>query len=195
MSARPQKQAVREALNVATRDLHQALHVHPVSLALLERAESGAVRTLLRANLRFTSTLEAARETACCWSDLSLAAPRDALRRDLPDQDADCESPPPDYQNADALLGALYVAHGAQFGRQQLRNAIEAGESKPLPEYFTLPIDQAAWRRLLTELEENGADPERFRTMVAGAKAAFRHYREALDAATPYKHPHVHSPR
>ncbi|MEL6214236.1 MAG: hypothetical protein AAFQ99_01030 [Pseudomonadota bacterium] len=97
--------------------------------------------------------------------------------------------------DADSLLGALYVAHGAQFGRPQLRAAIEAGASTRLPEYLTLPIDQVAWRRLLTKLEEIGAEPERFRTMVAGAKAAFRHYRAALDAATPYRHQLAHSPR
>ncbi|MEO1327355.1 MAG: biliverdin-producing heme oxygenase [Pseudomonadota bacterium] len=195
MSANPPRPVVRKALNAATRDLHEALHVHPVSLALLERAEPRALHTLLLANLRFTSELEAARERASCWRDLSLAEPRDALRRDLPQHDADSGPPPLDYTDADALLGALYVAHGAQFGRQQLRTAIEAGESTRLPEYFTLPIDQVAWRRLLTELEENGAEPERFRTMVAGAKAAFRHYRAALDAATPYRRQHAHSPR
>lgn len=184
---------VRDRLADATREIHETLHVHPLSLALLEARDQDTITAALRAALIFNRTLEMQRRRNDCWHKLGLDSALNALHKDLGESTA-TERVDMTLTTPHQVLGALYVAHGSQFGRQQIRAAIERRSEIPTPNYYAMPVDRAGWQTLIGALEQAGADEMGFRALMRGADSAFSAYRQALDLATPYIHQNAHTP-
>lgn len=183
---------VRNRLADATREIHEALHVHPLSLALLEARDQDTITAALHAALSFNHALEMQRQNHGCWPALELGDSLRALAIDLGSIrqaihiTLRLDSP-------HQVLGALYVAHGSQFGRQQIRAAIERHSEMATPNYYAMPVDRIGWQTLIDALEQAGADEIGFQALVQGAHSTFSAYRQALDLATPYTHRSAHT--
>ncbi|MEL7312499.1 MAG: hypothetical protein AAFN07_13390 [Pseudomonadota bacterium] len=185
---------VRARLSDATGDVHESLHVHPLSLALLNQPTPTIVRATMTAARRFYAALESARDARGCWDVLQLSPHLDALQNDLGSEHLDTNPVALALDSDAAILGALYVAHGAQFGRQQIRGQMLRRGLDAIPAYYTMSVDRTTWHALLDALEVTGTSADGFDALYQGAMAAFTAYRQSLDLATPYKHRNVHSP-
>ncbi|MEO0365796.1 MAG: hypothetical protein AAF265_09915 [Pseudomonadota bacterium] len=181
-------------MNDATRDVHESLHVHPLSLALLNRPTPRVVQATMTAAQWFCVTLESARTARGCWKALQLSAQLDALQSDLGTPHSASQRIRLDLDSDAAILGALYVAHGSQFGRQQIRAQLIKGGASTLPAYYAMAVDRPTWQALLDALEITGTSSEGFASLGDGAKAAFKAYRQSLDLATPRAQLTAHNP-
>ncbi|MEM1272262.1 MAG: biliverdin-producing heme oxygenase [Pseudomonadota bacterium] len=175
--------AIRKRLADDTRAAHEGLHVH-LLLAQLTRPslEPETYLACLRANLGFYSGLEAARQASGLLSAFHLRREEDALLEDL---GTDTRKPgiPFDYQDdPDFMAGALYVAHGAQFGRKLIAKSVKHSNPNAPVSFFALPADRAVWRQLLQKMERSGQTPERYTRLLAGANTAFDLMRCCADA-------------
>ena len=184
---------VRARLAADTREAHESLHVHPLSLALQARPNQQVVTANLLAARCFGVGLEHRRAALGVWTELTLAPALTLLEEDL-------GATPPDPGCSSLrlapveMLGALYVAHGAQFGRRQLAQCLTRAAFGPVPAYYRCPPDLATWRALADLLEMAGAAAGGYPALRAGALTAFNRYREALDHAIPCTHPNAGTP-
>ena len=181
---------VRQALVLATRDAHEALHEH-ARIAPLMRSDLtvDVYRDLLIDYFILYTNLEAQRAAASWWPALSLEPLVSALRWDL----SDLGTPRPAFERVetglelasdDAVLGALYVLHGASFGASVIGSAIARTLPHSPCRFFSRPQGLARrWRRLLASLETTGkAEPKR-QAIIAGADATFLHFGTFLSNA------------
>ncbi len=144
--------SLRRALAQSTRARHEALHRHPVFARLLAPDLSQPeYAASLRVMLTFLVAVEAARSRVGAFPALGLAAAVAALRRDLGDG-ADRSIRMLDATAAPSVLGALYVAHGAQFGRQVIGRAVGVALPNVRHHYFQAHADTGAWHCLLSTL-------------------------------------------
>ncbi|MEM9491739.1 MAG: hypothetical protein AAGC55_21515, partial [Myxococcota bacterium] len=60
------------------------------------------------------------------------------------------------FDTPDEVLGALYVAHGSQFGRAVIRQALQANLPDEPRAYFDMPTDARGWRTFLQAMEATG---------------------------------------
>lgn len=155
-----------------TRPIHEALHrdfllgrlLHPnVSLAEFLAA--------LRVLHSFFRSVEVERCRMKRWRSLSVAAVVRALDDDL-DSTAD-HAVHWRLENPMELLGGLYVAHGASFGRNVLRGNI----TRALPEvpqaFLQLSGPVRQWAELTAALEDFGQAPGAFEGIRLGADKSF----------------------
>ncbi|QFT47998.1 hypothetical protein FIU97_15560 [Roseivivax sp. THAF40] len=173
--------AVRTRIAAATQADHHALHVHPwlrrLSAPDLTLREYSV---LLQAYCAFFSRIEQARQALCVFETLSLDRTLAALRADLrclavPLEPVSVGDPAtPDHPRA--VLAALYVLHGAQFGGQVLRGKV-AGVLPGAPRHFFGGAqDRRLWATLLTELERHGRDDAGCQALCRAAAQTFRDF-------------------
>lgn len=167
---------VRGHLAHVTHDIHQALHLDPVLSRLMhpDLTASGYVDALAVFADLYTA-VEGARQRMQVFPDLSLARECRSLRMDLtrnrralPDAPRwlhlECEG---------RVLGALYVAHGASFGRNSMRANILNTLPCQSHRFVGLAPDAGVWKTLLGALSQHGQDPAHLRRIEDGARLTF----------------------
>lgn len=163
---------VRQHLERVTRDIHQVLHRDPV---LGQLSDPGLTAMGYTAALSvfgaFYHGIEQARVRLGVFDRFALSLECDALSTDLRCEMSSHRGFATD--NALELLGALYVAHGAAFGRNTFRkNAVHA-----LPNhshYFVrLVADVERWKDLVAALDAAGQSPSERDHIQNGATHAF----------------------
>ncbi|MEO1363804.1 MAG: hypothetical protein AAFU86_08525 [Pseudomonadota bacterium] len=163
---------VRQHLARVTRDIHEALHNDPVLSVLSAPTLTPATyRAALQVFSVFYQSVERKRVALACCDDFALQDECSALSRDL----GGCAPDAPDLSlsNGMQLLGALYVAHGASFGRGTFR----ANVTRRLPDhshtFVGLRTDARRWQTLVATLEDAGQDATNLRHIQTGATRAF----------------------
>ena len=168
---------VRQYLSRVTRDVHEALHVDPVLRPLRAPGLTlSAYHAALGAFGTFYQMVEANRRRLGVYEGFALQDACDALREDAPHT---IETSPcaPLFHTAPEVLGALYVAHGASFGRGTFRkNAMSHLPSHP-HRFVQLRPDPSRWQALIAELDRVGACNTTLGQVETGAQAAFRFMR------------------
>lgn len=171
--AEPNK-SVRANLALSTQDLHDALH-HDVVLSRLTAADITpqcycAALSVLQA---FYLAVERARTQADLWQWLSLDAVCTGLHEDL--------GPPVltgqtlTFASEEELLGGLYVAHGASFGRSSFRANITDRLPQMPQAFLTLRLEKPLWRALMALLEARGSNRPAGQDIERGAAKSFAH--------------------
>ena len=158
----------------ATDAVHTRLH----GVAALSRlAASGVTAAQVRTALTFFHALyhhiEETRRAVHVWPEFSLHRELAALDRDL-----DGAAPPPaepgPQVSASALLGQLYVAHGAAFGRSTFLPNVRAHAPDAPSAFLCLKSDPEQWRSLVRTLDRIGVqDPGALAEIEGGALSAF----------------------
>ncbi len=168
----------RATLADQTRTAHEALHDHFwISQLSQPTLTVDVYARLLTAYHRFYTTVELQREHRRQFGDLSLSGVIASLRADL-DVLVPARSGPSDalalpYRTDAALLGALYVLHGARFGARILsRNVAQALPDAP-QNYLLFAGPRTLWPSLLDALETTGQTPGQLRAMILGANRTF----------------------
>ncbi|MFL4471616.1 biliverdin-producing heme oxygenase [Tateyamaria armeniaca] len=163
---------VRRHLQRVTRDVHDALHRAPVLRQLTAPGLSvSSYNAALSVFTAFYHAVERKRVLCGAHAGFSVQAECDALSIDLNDPPVAC----PDLEIDSDLecLGALYVAHGASFGR----NTFRANVARALPDhphaFVRLAMDKGRWAELLATLDAAGQSEANRRQIEAGATRAF----------------------
>ncbi len=172
------KPTARAYLASSTRQVHEALH-HDPALSKLTSPELTVeeYRAALAAFGAFYGAIEGARQRIGVFERFSLRRDCEALTRDL-DTPAPLRS---DISLACELqiLGALYVAHGASFGRNAFRaNVLETVKGKK-HHFVSLKPATGLWRDLINRLERAGQSEEALAQIRAGAELAFSYMQAA----------------
>lgn len=168
----PIRGGVRAQIALSTRDLHEALHHDPV-LGRLTAPDitPRCYRTALRVLQVFYEAVEEARQRADVWPDLSLQTVCAQLRADVSPHCA--AETPLIYETEEALLGGLYVAHGASFGRSSFR----ANVARALPDmpqaFISERLGKATWQSLVARMERCGCDAPAAERIEQGAAQSF----------------------
>lgn len=166
------KPTVRDYLASSTRQGHEALHKDPV-LSKLTSPDLTAdeYRAALAAFGAFYGAVERARRRLGLFERFSLRRECEALARDL-----DITNPPQGdmgLANEPQLLGALYVAHGASFGRNTFRANVMGVVKGQQHHFVSLRPAPELWQDLINRLESAGQSEEALAQMRAGAELAF----------------------
>lgn len=113
------------------------------------------------------------------WAERRRAA---ALMDDLSALDlkvpAPCRAPP--LLNGPERIGALYVLEGSRLGAAVLARRVESGQPHAPRAFLTHGRDAQLWRHFLIWLEEQHIAEEAVPDMIAGARATFAAYTQAL---------------
>ncbi|MEM9968632.1 MAG: biliverdin-producing heme oxygenase [Pseudomonadota bacterium] len=167
---------VRAFLAHATRDRHEGLHRHPLLSQLLASDLSQAeYAACIRINLHFFETIEANRAARNLHHAFSLMPAVTALRADIASEGLkDGTHVRQKLASSDLeVLGALYVAHGSQFGRQVIGKAVAQSLPQTARHYFGAPNDPTLWRALMGTLQTFAEDAQALEEIAMGAKWAF----------------------
>lgn len=164
----------RAHLSNCTRDIHTALHHDPVLSRLIEPSIThNEYMRALSAFAIFYTTIEAQRKALNIWPQFSLEAECAALREDL-------ATVVPVYgrkfevsSNA-AALGALYVAHGAAFGRAGMRANCITRLPHVSHSFLRLSNRPNQWRSLIDALDSFAVEHVALDRLEEGATAAFQ---------------------
>ncbi|MEM0923469.1 MAG: biliverdin-producing heme oxygenase [Pseudomonadota bacterium] len=183
---------MRQRLAEATRAAHEALHLHPLLSKLTAPAITLAeYLACLEVNRCFYREIERSRRDCDAHPQLSLAQECDAL-------DADLRTHEPCRFRAELrsldlaeLLGALYVAHGARFGRSMIARMLQGLPQERPMAFFGQRSQPDQWRDLLTRLDDAADQPGAERRMIAGAETAFVFMADLADEAETVAHPAV----
>lgn len=172
------KPTAREYLAASTRQVHDALHNDPV-LSKLTSPELTAdeYHAALAAFGAFYGAVESARRRLGLFERFSLRRECEALARDL-----DIPKPPPadmGLANEPQLLGALYVAHGASFGRNAFRGNVLGVVKGHAHHFVSLRPEPGLWHDLVSRLESAGQSEEALAQMRAGAECTFSYMQAA----------------
>ena len=176
---------VRQHLARVTYDIHEALHHDPVLSVLNAPAlTSRAYHAALTVFCMFYHSVERERLRLGAHDVYALHDECAALLRDLDGRTPD--APDLSLPNDMQLLGALYVAHGASFGRGTFR----ANVTRLLPDhshaFVSLRTEARRWKMLVAVLEDAGQDAAALRHIQTGATRAFAYVdRAARSLDTP----------
>ncbi|WP_195819052.1 hypothetical protein [Roseobacter sp. MH60115] len=163
---------VRAHIALTTRDLHEALHHDPV-LGRLTAPDitPRCYQTALRVLQCFYEAVEKARRRAGAWPDLSLQSVCAHLLTDVgPPCAVETELR---FDTEEALLGGLYVAHGASFGRSSFRANIAQALPGVSQAFISERLDKETWRSLVALMERRGRDTAAAERMEQGAAQSF----------------------
>ena len=163
---------VRTKIVGATRLVHLELHSDPVLCCLTDpHVTLPAYLRALAVFHSFYHHIECERQNLSAWCDLSLSRECDALSADLPDM----RRPGTSAQFADKaeMLGGLYVAMGASFGRQQFKANIAMALPAAPSAFVRLRTPKDTWRSVLSYLELHGADASTQKRIATGAQKSF----------------------
>ena len=163
---------MRTELMRATQDIHHALHSDPVFACLMDpQLTAHQYARALSVFAEFYGAIERARSSHSHFQELNLTAECTALSYDVGPLNGPASQF--DIRGREELLGALYVAHGAAFGRNSMRANV-ASQLPELPHHFlNLPMQSNRWRSLKENLERTGTDVLTRQRIVCGANAAF----------------------
>jgi heme oxygenase len=164
--------SVRAQLLAATSSVHEALHRDALLGRLLrsDMSLSEYVATL-RVFHGFFGSVEAERCRMGCWQTFSLDAIIGALTADLGNHQT--HTAQWRLETSLEVLGALYVAHGASFGRNVFRRNIEYALPAAPQAFLDLPGPARPWVELTDLLEVLGQTSESFEGLKTGAERAF----------------------
>ncbi|MEM6587814.1 MAG: biliverdin-producing heme oxygenase [Pseudomonadota bacterium] len=173
-------ETVRSFLATKTGAEHQALHDHPLFSKLVsEELTAEEYAACIDAQFRAFQGIEAARQRLDAYGDFTLMPQISALSEDLDHPTAPQEELP--FTTPDEVLGALYVAHGSQFGRAVIRRALQTNLPNEPRAYFDMPTDAKGWRTFLQAME--ATDPGKSDAVLHGATVAFELMHKEADAA------------
>lgn len=178
-----ERNSVRAFLAHETSDIHQALHHHP----LLSKLTSSALthreyENCLIAQRSTFLAIETARTAHGVYPHFALTTQLNALNRDMKGfRRLDNVDAPLALPSEHDVLGALYIAHGSQFGRGMIRKKLAQHLPGLKMEYFEMPAQPALWRDLLSTLE--ASETSDMPALLRGAKAGFALMHAAADAA------------
>ncbi|WP_299729339.1 biliverdin-producing heme oxygenase [uncultured Tateyamaria sp.] len=163
---------MRTELMRATQDIHYALHSDPVFACLMDpQLTAHQYARALSVFAEFYGAIECARDSQSHFQELSLTSECNALSRDVGPRSGQASQF--DVRGREELLGALYVAHGAAFGRNSMRANV-ASQLPELPHHFlNLPTQSNRWRSLKENLERTGTDVLTRQRIICGANTAF----------------------
>lgn len=183
--------SVRSFLATKTAQQHQALHDHPLfSKLVTDDLSAPEYMACLAAHFQAFQGIETARTTLDTHPAFSLSEQLAALASDLSGQD---EAPDPavdlSLDTSQEVLGALYVAHGSQFGRTVIGRALQANLPNAPRTYFSLPPEKLGWRAFLNTMETI-ADEEAH-GLLDGAQRAFVLMHDEADKALARVEGHV----
>lgn len=166
------RQKVRAHVALSTRDLHAALHEDAVLGRLTAQdITPQCYRLALGVLQAFYVCVERERSRQDVFPQLSLMEVCAALQSDI--GQTTLPTPKLSFVGQDELLGGLYVAHGASFGRSSFRANI-ADKLSYLPQTFlNLTIEKKLWRSLVAVMEERGGTPAVAQSIEAGAAKSF----------------------
>lgn len=172
--------SVRSFLSSQTHEQHQALHDHALFSKLLsEDLTVEMYLACIEAQHQTFQVIESERDRLGVFEDFSLARQVAAMARDLGREDPThatlSKGGPP------AVLGALYVAHGSQFGRTVIHKALLEHLPTLPHHYFGLPQQPKLWRVFLQAVEATA--PEDAQSLLNGANEAFALMHREANAA------------
>ena len=167
-------QNVRARIALLTREIHDALH-HDAVLGRLTAPDltPQCYRTALAVLQKFYHAIEGERRRADRWPDLSLQSLCAALDEDLGPHVG--TAPALVFDSEDALLGGLYVAHGASFGRASFRANVTARLPQVSQRFIGQRIDKGVWQRLTGLMEDRGSNDQAVERIGQGAEMSFAH--------------------
>ncbi len=167
-----QSSSTRKHLRLATGQIHAELHELPMLRPL--KSETISSDQYQRALIVFQSifrSIEDERSRYRKWAEFSLKSECSALLKDLgPGETCDMRIT---FHCENALLGGLYVAHGAAFGRAVFCQTVRTSLPASLQAFASLPISAERWQSLLTCLERKGRQSKARAEIVGGAKLTF----------------------
>lgn len=177
---------VREYLKTSTQSVHEALHHDPLFSRLLKSdLQTHEYQSCLRVSLTFFDSIEKVRASEDLHHTFSLARFIDALRADLGQAGLSQELNTAIKTEfvREQLLGALYVAHGSQFGRQVIGQAVAQSLPNASRQYFDMKSGQENWRLLLSRLENEATAPHKLAAIETGANSAFSLFSDLAEKA------------
>jgi len=164
---------VRRALIASTTDTHNALHNVPLLARLSDDKITAAdYASALAVFSTYYNEIETSRRSFDAWARFTLAPDCAALAQDT-------GTPPvsvtfPGFETKLALLGGLYFAHGAAFGRSTFASNLRKALPVRAHHFLTRRNDPEVWRALLDELEKNGRRDAARRLILKGAETSFQ---------------------
>ncbi len=174
----PPELKARAYLASSTRQVHDALHNDPLLSKLTSpNLTAREYRAALAAFGVFYFAIEAERKRFGAFEQFSLYRECEALTRDL---NTRFPSPPPISVANDAeLLGALYVAHGASFGRNTFRANILRATPGLQHHFVSLQTMPHLWGKLVDKIETNCEPEGALEQMRTGAERSFAYIQAA----------------
>ena len=177
---------MRQILLDSTHDAHRALHRDSIFRSLMN---SGLSQTQYQRTLhvfkRLYDEIEESRVTWNTWHRFSVMAECAALERDLGEARTRTVL---QFHSAQAVLGGLYVAHGAAFGRTAMYKSVQIQLPYASHAFLSLPMARTRWSAFLHCLECEGSEPVARKEIMNGAQQAFAAIAEfsadALDQKT-----------
>jgi len=174
--------SVRQRLAQATAPEHTALHTHPwISQLAHPELDLADYATILTAYLTFFCQIEATRKNLNVFEHLSLCGQIAAIEQDLlitgidvPSFGTDCK--PLADQKPLAVLGALYVLHGAGFGAKTLNVNVRKTLPSAPRNYLSLGTTACVWRDLLSILECTASNCAEQQILFKGAALTFERF-------------------
>lgn len=174
-----QTMSVRRRLAIATARQHESLHSHPW-IASLTEADLTYERysLILSAYLRFFQAVEGSRARMGAFPACGLSSSIEALSRDTEGcHPLSSQAVRADVAHVegsrDAMIGALYVLHGAGFGARTLCAAVMTTLPEAECGYLSAGTPPKLWRSLLAELERLADSPVREERLVDSAAQTF----------------------
>jgi heme oxygenase len=180
LKTRPVSDTPRARLKRVTDPVHQALHRHPIAVAISDRGSCTALKVLLQANLSLLRQLEA-NTPHRFQSDIGHLMK--ALQRDLPEVSVSVGTQTDAPLDRAVLAGSTYVALGSMMGGKTLLKAMQRTAFAPFPDrYLRTQLPLEWWRWLLSELDGLAAYETQWATVELAALGAFAQIEAALDA-------------
>ena len=169
---------LRQQLADHTRAAHEALHHHPLLSRMLAADLSlPEYRACLRAHLAFTLQAEAAHRATGLPPEFGFSDDLAALAADLGVRPTFSTAPMGRLQG----FGWLYVAHGAQFGRQVMAASVARSLPDAPRRFLCQRQPPQIWRELLAQISRS-AGLSQTDTLLSGADSAFAAMKTAADA-------------
>lgn len=149
----------RKSLAEASAPAHLALHGHPwISRLAANDLQIDTYAIILSAYRAFFKRIEASRNAAEVFPELSLASQIRAMDRDITElgrkaKQIDITTYVLFHSHPVPVLGTLYVLHGAGFGAKTLNKSIKSALPAAPRRYLSLGTSVNIWRALTAQLE------------------------------------------
>lgn len=164
--------SVRAHVAAQTKAIHEELHCNPVLSRLTAPDVTGDEYLMaIKVLSSFYHAVEGERLRFNHWDRFELTAECRALRNDLPGQ-----KPIPaklEYANQFELLGGLYVAHGASFGRGSFRKNLRDALPGMSQVFVSQRLRKTIWLLLTNNMERCGQDAIQLQDLQNGALRSF----------------------
>ena len=174
--------SVRKRLAAAKAKEHESLHSHRWIASLTDpELTPQRYRLVLSAYLQFFTAIEGLRLRMEAFPHLSLQRAIDALLQDTQNtavQPFYCGGRVVEHaaMSCDALIGALYVVHGAGFGARTLAPAVRAALPEAGCAYLESATAPSLWRALVADLECLAQSRARQAVVIDSAAATFAEF-------------------